>query len=313
MADAAVPVRDVGGYQGRFLNLSSDTWHILGVILPGVLWIVIFLVIPMLMLIGIAFMTNGPYGLPQRPFTLAAFEQFAGFGLLGWSPGNIYVVVRTITQTVVATTLVTLVAYPVAYYITTKPAILRPVFLLMIVAPSWSNQVIRAMGWMNLLAPGTPLSTLAVKMGFIPPELGLFPSEFAVTLGVIYDFLPFMVLPLYAAFERLDYAQVEAARDLHAGPVRAFLHAVFPQTLPGLLAGGMLVAIPAFGMYVVPELLGGGKAFMLGNLVARQFQDAANWPYGAAGAMIMILVTLVGLVILRRLSRKAAGGVEVVL
>ena len=305
--------RDVPGYQGRFLNLGSDVWHIVGVVLPGVLWILVFLVIPMLLLIGIAFMTNGPYGLPEMPLSLAAFKQLAGFGLLGWGPGNVYVIVRTVWQTVLATFMVTLVSYPVAYYITTRPPTLRPILLLRVVAPSWSNQVIRAMGWMNLLAPGTPLSTLAARLGFIAPELGLFPSEFAVTLGLIYDFLPFMALPLYASFERLDYAQVEAARDLHAGPVRAFMHAVFPQTLPGLLAGVMLVGIPAFGMYVVPELLGGGKSLMLGNLIARQFQDASNWPYGAAASMIMIVVTLIGLVVLRRLSRRAAGGVEVVL
>lgn len=305
--------RAASGYQGRFLGLGGDAWHVLGVILPGVLWITVFLLVPMLLLVGIAFMTNGPYGLPERPLTLDAFGQLAGFGLLGWGPGNLLVILRTLWQTVLATALVTLVAYPVAYTITTRSPTLRPILLLLVVAPSWSNQVIRAMGWMNLLAPGTPLSTLAAKLGLIAPELGLFPSAFAVTLGLVYDFLPFMVLPLYVSFERLDHAQVEAAWDLHAGPVRAFWHAVLPQTLPGLLAGVMLVGIPAFGMYVVPELLGGGKAFMLGNLIARQFQDASNWPYGAAASIVMIVVTLLGLVVLRRLSRRAAGGVEVVL
>ncbi|MCK9515693.1 MAG: ABC transporter permease [Ottowia sp.] len=309
----AVASRQATGYQGRFLGLGSDAWHILGVIMPGVLWIVVFLVVPMLLLVGIAFMTNGPYGLPEQPFTLDAFRQLAGFGLLGWGPGNLLVILRTLWQTALATLLVTLISYPVAYYVTTRPPALQPILLLLVVAPSWSNQVIRAMGWMNLLAPGTPLSTLAAKLGLIAPELGLFPSAFAVTLGLVYDFLPFMVLPLYASFERLDHAQVEAAYDLHAGPVRAFLHAVLPQTLPGLLAGIMLVGIPAFGMYVVPELLGGGKSLMLGNLIARQFQDASNWPYGAAASIVMIAVTLVGLVVLRRLSRRAAGGVEVVL
>lgn len=306
-------MRQERAYQGRFLGLGSDVWHILGVVMPGVLWIAVFLVVPLLLLIGIAFMTNGPYGLPERPLTLDAFEQLLGFGLLGWGPGNVFVVLRTLWQTVLATFLVTVISYPVAYYITTRPQALRPILLLLVVAPSWSNQVIRAMGWMNLLAPGTPLSALAAKLGFIAPELGLFPSDFAVTLGLVYDYLPFMVLPLYASFERFDRAQAEAARDLHAGPVRVFMHAVFPQTLPGLLAGVMLVGIPAFGMYVVPELLGGSKSLMLGNLIARQFQDASNWPYGAAASMIMILATLVGLVVLRRMSRRAAGGVEVVL
>src|SRR5699024_7293438 len=111
----------------------------------------------------------------------------------------------------------------------------------------------------------------------------------------------------------LDFAQVEAARDLGAGPLSAFRHAVFPQTLSGLVAGTVLVSIPAFGMFVIPQLLGGGKSMMIGNLVARQFSAAANWPYGAAGALIMILATLLVLQVLRRLSRRVGGDVEVVI
>lgn len=294
-------------------RIGPDTWHLLGVVSPGVLWIVIFLVLPGLLLISIAFMTNGPYGLPQMPWSLDAFKQLAGYGLLGWSAGNIHIIIRTVWQSVLATALVTVVAYPIAYYITTRPVHIRPILLLAVVVPSWTNQVIRAMGWMDLLAPQTPLSNFAAHLGFISPHMGLFPSQFAVVIGLIYNFLPFMTLPLYAAFERLDYAQVEAARDLHAGPIHTFWHAVFPQTLPGLVTGVVLVGIPAFGMFVVPKLLGGGKSIMLGNLIARQFQSASNWPYGAAGALIMIVVTLIGLLVMRRISRRAGGGVEVVL
>jgi spermidine/putrescine transport system permease protein len=301
------------GFRLPLGRLAHDTWHLIGVVSPGVLWIVLFLVLPGLLLIGIAFMTNGPYGLPQMPLTLDAFKELAGYGLLGWSSGNLHIIIRTVWQSVLATSLVILFAYPVAYYITTRPAHVRPILLLAVVVPSWTNQVIRAMGWMNLLAPHTPLSNLAASLGFIPPEVGLFPSKFAVLIGLVYNFLPFMALPLYAAFERLDYAQVEAARDLHAGPIRTFWHAVFPQTLPGLVTGIVLVGIPAFGMFVVPKLLGGGKSLMLGNLIARQFQSASNWPYGAAGALVMIIVTLVGLLVMRRVSRRAGGGVEVVL
>ncbi len=296
-----------------FAGLAYDTWHLLAVVTPGVAWIVLFLVLPGLLLIGIAFMTNGVYGLPEMPISFDAFKQLAGFSLLGWSAGNIHIIGRTIWQALLSTVLVAIVAYPVAYYITTRPAHTRPILLLTIVVPSWSNQVIRAMGWMNLLAPGTPLSELAAHMGLITPQMGLFPSNFAVVIGLVYNFLPFMALPLYAAFERLDYAQVEAARDLHAGPISTFRHAVFPQTLPGLITGVVLVGIPAFGMFVVPELLGGGKSFMLGNLVASQFLSASNWPYGAAGALLMIIATLLGLLALRWVSRRAGGGVQVVL
>ncbi|WP_110664822.1 ABC transporter permease [Salinicola halophilus] len=294
-------------------TLSPDTRHLLWSVAPGVVWIVIFLVLPSLYLIGVAFMTNGPYGQPQMPLSLESFRQLAGFGFLGWSPGNLYTLLRSLWQTVIATGLVILIAYPLAYHISISPRQWRAIMLLAVVVPSWTNQVIRAFGWMNLLSPGTPLSQVAQFFGLIGPNMGLYPSNFAVTLGLIYNFLPFMVLPLYAAFEKLDAGLIEAARDLYASPVRAFWHAVFPQTLSGLLAGTVLVSIPAFGMYVVPELLGGGRAMMLGSLVAGQFSGGSNWPLGAAGALIMLLATLGGLYAMRKVGRRLGGGEEVVI
>lgn len=291
----------------------NETRHLLFSVAPGAVWIFVFLVLPSLYLMAVAFMSNGPYGLPQMPLSLASFERLAGFGFLGWSPGNLFTLLRSLWQTLVSTVLVVIIAYPVAYYITTCREKWRPVLLLLVVVPSWTNQVIRAFGWMNLLAPGTPLSDLADALSLIGTHMGLYPSNFAVTLGLVYNFLPFMVLPLYAAFEKLDTAQVEAAQDLYASPVRAFWHAVFPQTLPGLLAGTVLVAIPAFGMYVIPELLGGGKGMMLGNLVANQFAGSSNWPLGAAGAILMLIATFIGLFAMRRIGKRLGGGEEVVI
>ncbi|RXE47728.1 ABC transporter permease [Chromohalobacter israelensis] len=297
----------------RSRAMVRETRHLLFTVAPGAFWIFIFLVLPSAYLMGVAFMTNGPYGLPQMPLSLDAFERLAGVGFLGWSPGNLYTLLRSLWQTLVSTVLVVIVAYPVAYYITTCREKWRPVLLLLVVVPSWTNQVIRAFGWMNLLAPETPLSSLAESIGLVAPNMGLYPSNFAVTLGLVYNFLPFMVLPLYAAFEKLDTAQVQAAQDLYASPVRAFWHAVFPQTLPGLLAGTVLVAIPAFGMYVIPELLGGGKGMMLGNLVANQFSGSSNWPLGAAGAILMLIATFIGLFAMRRIGKRLGGGEEVVI
>ncbi|QEA37982.1 ABC transporter permease [Pistricoccus aurantiacus] len=297
----------------RQRGVVGESRHLLLSVSPGVVWIVVFLVLPSLYLMAVAFMTNGAYGLPQMPLTLDAFKQLAGFGFLGWSPGNFYTLLRSLWQTLLATLLVVIVAYPIAYYITTCRVKWRAIMLLLVVVPSWTNQVIRTFGWMNLLAPGTPLSDIAQSLGFIAPNMGLYPSNFAVTLGLVYNFLPFMVLPLYAAFEKLDTAQVQAAQDLYASPLRTFRHAVFPQTLPGLLAGTVLVAIPAFGMYVIPELLGGGKGMMLGNLVANQFAGGSNWPLGAAGAILMLIATFIGLFAMRRVGKRLGGGEEVVI
>ena len=296
-----------------FAARLRQSWHLLATIGPGVVFIVIFLVLPSIMLMTVAFMTNGPYGLPEMPFTLQAFRELAGFGFLGWSPGNLYTLWRSVWQTAIATTLVILIAYPVAYYISTRPAHMQPLLLLIVIVPSWTNQVIRAFAWMNILAPGSAVTNAAYNLGFLSEYMGLFPSTFAVVLGLVYNFLPFMVLPLYASFQNLDHRLIQAARDLYATPVKAFFQAVFPQTLPGLMAGTVLVSIPAFGMYVVPDLLGGGRSAMIGNLVARQFSDASNWPLGGAAAMIMILATLLGLLVLRRVGRRAGGGREVVL
>ena len=294
-------------------RLLRDSGHLLLTVAPGALCIVAFLVLPSLYLMGMAFLSNGPYGLPTLPLSLQAFRELAGFGFLGWSPGNLYTLLRSVWQTLLATVLVILIAYPSAYYIASRPSRYRALLLLAVVVPSWTNQVIRSVGWMNLFAPGTPVSNLAAALGFTAPPMGLFPSQFAVIVGLVYNFLPFMVLPLYAAFERLDFTQIEAAQDLFARPFAVFWHAVLPQTLPGLMAGTVLVAISAFGMYVVTELLGGGKASMIGNLVARQFAQASNWPLGAAGALIMIVVTLIGLRVLRQLGRRLGGDREVVL
>ncbi|MFC3283543.1 ABC transporter permease [Litchfieldella rifensis] len=297
----------------RSRAVVRESRHLLSTVAPGALWIIVFLVLPSAYLISVAFMTTGPYGLPEMPLSFESFKRLAGFGFLGWSPGNLFTLLRSLWQTLVSTVLVVIIAYPIAYYISTCREKWRPIMLLVVVVPSWTNQVIRTFGWMNLLAPGTPLADLAEGVGLIAPNMGLYPSNFAVTLGLVYNFLPFMVLPLYAAFEKLDTAQVQAAQDLYASPARAFWHAVFPQTLPGLLAGIVLVAIPAFGMYVIPELLGGGKGMMLGNLVANQFAGSANWPLGAAGAILMLIATFVGLFAMRRIGKRLGGGEEVVI
>jgi len=281
--------------------------HVLGTIAPGILWIIVFLILPSVFLISVAFMSNGPYGTPEMPLTFDAFRQLAGFGILGWSPGNLATLGRSLWQTLITTISVSVIAYPLAFYITTRRPASRPVMLLLVIVPSWTNQVIRAYGWMTLLEPGSLPSRIAAGLGLIPEHLGLYPSNFAVGLSLVYNFLPFMTLPLYAAFERLDYAQVEAARDLYANQFRTFWHAVLPQTLPGLMAGIVLVSIPAFGMFVIPKLLGGGKAFMLGNLVANQFTIASNWPLGAAASILMLLATFVGLAIFRRMGRQLGG------
>jgi spermidine/putrescine transport system permease protein len=277
---------------------------------PGLCWIVLFLLIPSIMLLGIAFFTSNDYGAPVMPLTTAAFAQVGGQSLLGWDPGNIEILVRSLAQALTATAVSALLAYPLVFFIVTRPAGIRPLLLLAVVLPSWTNQVVRTYAWLELMGPNAPISWLAHSLHILAPDLGVAPGNFAVTTGLAYNYLPYMIVPLYASAEKLDWTLVEAGRDLYASGVRLFLQAVFPQTLPGLLSGVIFVAIPAFGDYIVPQLLGGDKDLMIGSLIANQFTETPDWPYGAALTLIMLVFTAAGLIAFRILTRRLGGSGE---
>ncbi|HQT64198.1 MAG: spermidine/putrescine ABC transporter permease [Acidocella sp. 20-57-95] len=277
---------------------------------PGLFWIVLFLLVPSLVLLGIGFFTSNDYGSPVLPLTLTPFSQVAGNSLLGWDDGNIIILLRSLEQAGIATAVSALLSYPLVFFIMTRPEALRPLLLLLIILPSWTNQVVRTYAWLELLGPNAPLSAIAHMLGIVPPDLGIAPGSFAVTTGLAYNYLPYMIVPLYASAERLDWTLVEAGRDLYASGARLFWHTVFPQTIPGLLSGVIFVAIPAFGDYVVPQLLGGDKALMIGSLIANQFTETPDWPYGAALTIIMLVFTGLGLVGFRILTRKLGGAGE---
>ena len=277
---------------------------------PGLVWIMIFLLIPSAVLLGIAFFSSNDYGSPVLPLSVQPFQQVAGYSLLGWDPGNIVIFLRSLRQAGIATAVSAALSYPLVFFILSRPESVRPILLLFIVLPSWTNQVVRTYAWMELLGPNAPLSWVAHALHIVPPDLGLAPGSFAVTTGLAYNYLPYMIVPLYASAEKLDWTLVEAGRDLYASGARLFWHTVFPQTLPGLLSGVIFVAIPAFGDYVVPQLLGGDKALMIGSQIANQFTETPDWPYGAALTIIMLVFTGMGLVGFRILTRKLGGAEE---
>jgi spermidine/putrescine transport system permease protein len=277
---------------------------------PGLFWIVLFLLIPSAVLLGIGFFSADDYGSPVMPLSIQPFQQVAGFSLLGWDDGNIIIFLRSLEQAGTATVVSALLSYPIVFFIMTRPAEFRPLLLLFIVLPSWTNQVVRTYAWLELLGPNAPVSWLAHALGIVPPDLGIAPGSFAVTTGLAYNYLPYMIVPLYASAEKLDWTLVEAGRDLYASGIKLFWHAVFPQTVPGLLSGVIFVAIPAFGDYVVPQLLGGDRALMIGSLIANQFTETPDWPYGAALTIIMLVFTGAGLIAFRVLTRRLGGSGE---
>jgi spermidine/putrescine transport system permease protein len=185
---------------------------------------------------------------------------------------------------------------PLAFFICGLSARWRTVALTLVVIPFWTNLLIRTYAWQILLAPGGPLSRIGVS----------YPGLLAVFVGMICDYLPFMVLPLYASVEKLDWSLAEAAADLGANGPRVFWHALFPQIKAGVLAGVILVFLPATGQFVIPDLLGGAKTMLLGNAIQQQFGSSRDWPFGSAMAMLALAMMLAGLWIFNR--RREEGG-----
>ena len=195
-------------------------------------------------------------------------------------------------------------AYPMAVFIASRTPRSRYVWLTLVIIPLCTNLVIRTYAWMLLLGNHMPAARLAQWLGLIAPHAGLYPGTLAVYIGMVTSSLPFAVLPIYASVERLDWTIVEAVRDLYGGRRTVFIHGILPQTLPGLLAGIILTFIPAMGAFVVPDLLGGARSWLVGNLVQQQFGPSRDWPFGSAVSLALMILTLAGLFLLGRWGKE---------
>ena len=273
-------------------------------LIPGLLWLLFFLVIPGLVLVVVSFLTRGAYGELEWAFTLENYKRLAGFSLFGWTADYLMILWRSVVVALVTTLVSVILSYPLCFFIAGRPRRSRYMWLTLVIIPFWTNMVIRTYAWFLILSPEMPFARLAAFLGLIPPGVPLYPNAFAVYLGMVSMFLPFVTLPLYASIERLDWSLVEAAQDLYASKVRVFTQAILPQTTPGLSVGIILTFIPAMGMFVVPDLLGGAKYMLVGNLIQQQFGPSRDWPFGAAISMGLMVLTMVGLQIYRRKSRE---------
>ncbi|SDE70617.1 spermidine/putrescine transport system permease protein [Thermus arciformis] len=291
-------------WYGELTTKGSLVRRGLALVMPGLLWLLAFLVLPGLLLIPLSFAERGAFGEVVWTFSLENYRRLLGFGVLGFSLDNLLALLRTLSVAFWTTLLCALLAYPLAFFIRAQPPRRRYLFLALVIIPFWTNLVIRTYAWQLLLAPEMPFARLAAALGLVEPGMALYPSAFAVYVGMVTAFLPFMVLPLYSSVERMDLSLVEAVQDLYGGPVRAFLHGVLPQTLPGLTVGVILTFVPAMGMFVVPDLLGGAKYLLVGNLIQQAFYTMRDWPYGAALSLVLILLTLLALRVYRRYGKE---------
>lgn len=273
-------------------------------LLSGMLWLMVFLVLPGLVLVVVSFATRGAYGQLEWEFTIENYKRLAGFSLFGWTADYLIILWRSVVVAFVTTLISVILSYPLCFFIAAREERSRYMWLILVIIPFWTNMVIRTYAWFLILSPELPFAKVAAAMGFISESAPLYPNAFAVYIGMVSMFLPFVTLPLYASVEKLDWSLVEAAQDLYASKVRVFTQAILPQTLPGLSVGIILTFVPAMGMFVVPDLLGGAKYMLVGNLIQQQFGASRDWPFGAAISMGLMVLTMVSLQIYRRRSKE---------
>jgi spermidine/putrescine transport system permease protein len=264
---------------------ESTTAQGLALIAPTALYLLVFMIVPMILVGILSLMTRGPYG------NVVYRLNFDNYTRL-FDPLYLRILMYSIGVGA-ATTLITLViGYPLAYYIARVPARQRNVLLFLILVPFWTNFIIRIYAWIMILRTEGLLNSFLLNLGLIKVPLDILYTPTAVLIGMVYEFLPFMILPLYTSLEKIENAQLEAAADLGARPLASFLRITFPLSLPGITAGSILTFIPAMGMFVVPDLMGGAKTILIGNLVRNQFLTARDWPFGAASSMLLMFLTL---------------------
>jgi putrescine transport system permease protein len=204
-------------------------------------------------------------------------------------------------------TLVTLlIGYPVAYGMSRASDGLRPVLLMLVILPFWTSFLIRVYAWIGILKPEGLLNQLLLGLGLIDTPLIIHNTDTAVYIGIVYSYLPFMVLPLYATLEKMDFSLIEAAQDLGCRPVGAFWKVTVPLSLPGILAGCLLVFIPAMGEFVIPDLLGGSRTLMIGRTLWQEFFANRDWPVASAVAILLLLLLVVPIVVLQHAQARAA-------
>lgn len=280
---------------------------------PAILMISIFLMIPLGIVLVFSFLESGAYGGIVWEFSSNAYVQFLFeedflTEQLVFNSDYLSIFATSIMLAVMATLSCLIIGFPTAYFIATRPPATRMLWLFAITIPYWVNLLIRTVSMLFIIRDQGPINALLLKFGLIDEPLQLAYTSFAVGLGMFYSYLPFMVLPIYAAIERFNFSLLVAAHDLYASRWAAMRYVLIPNVKTGIIAGCLLVFIPSIGAFIAPDILGGGKQLLIGNLIALQFQGSRNWPFGSATAVILLTIVLVLLVVFssRRSQREKA-------
>ncbi|MDR7224525.1 ABC transporter permease subunit [Aminobacter aminovorans] len=286
------------------------------VILIPYFWLLFFFLIPFFIVFKISLSTTAIAMPPYTP-TLSLADGFSGllsqigefsFDNYLWLTQDALYFNAYVSSVIIAgisTLLALIVGYPIAYGMARAPATIRPTLLMLVILPFWTSFLIRVYAWIGILKPEGLLNQLLLATGVIDQPLVILNTHTAIFIGIVYSYLPFMILPLYSALEKMDYSLIEAAQDLGCPPASAFWKITFPLSLPGVIAGCLLVFIPAVGEFVIPDLLGGSQTLMIGKTLWNEFFANRDWPVSSAVAVILLLLLVVPIMFFQQAQARA--------
>ncbi|GED28154.1 spermidine/putrescine ABC transporter permease [Brevibacillus agri] len=269
---------------------------------PALLWMGVLFVLPMLLIALLSFLKRGTYGQVVYEFTLNNYIR-----ILDPLYGQIFA--DTLVVAILTTFLSIVCGYPLAYYISRLEKSSQQIWLLLVMIPFWINFLVRSYAWVIILRSQGVVNTILQSLGLITEPLPLLYNSGSVLLGMVYTLLPFMVLPIYVSLEQMDRRKLEAAYDLGATPWKAFWHVTLPMTKTGVVTGSILVFVSSIGMFVVPDVMGGAKSALIGNVIQNQFLSARDWPFGSALSIVLMLLSML-LILLYFRAAKAGEAKE---
>ena len=274
---------------------EAQAWSLLA---PGTFWLLLFFAVPIVLMFVYSFMPRGIYGGVEPGFTLEHYKRF-------FDPLYLTVLRRTLVVSILCTVICLLMGYPVAYVIA-RSGKWKHLLLFLVVLAFWTSFLVRTFAMIFLMRDTGLVNSWLLKLGVIDEPLSMLYTPLAVMSGLVYGFLPFMILPIYASLEKLDLTLLEAAEVLGARPAARFWRVTLPLSMPGVVAGCLLVFIPALGSFLTSDLLGGAKQILIGNLVQNQFSAARNWPFGSAASFIVMAGVLLAVMVYLRIRDEGS-------
>ena len=276
------------------------------------LWLIIFFLVPFLIVFKISLSETAIQMPPYNPVfdgTDTAEKlrslSISNYTFLTEDPLYYRSYLSSITTAGIATFIALLIGFPLAYGMARAPSTLRPTLLMLVILPFWTSFLIRVYAWIGILKPEGLLNQLLIYLNIIDTPLQIMNTYTAIYIGIVYSYLPFMVLPIYSALEKMDYSLIEAAQDLGCPPAKAFWKVTFPLAMPGIIAGCFLVFIPATGEFVIPDLLGGSSTLMIGKTLWNEFFSNRDWPVSSAVAVILLLLLVIPIMLFQNAQAKA--------